>query len=134
VLGISPGGLSGWDDPIVIGVGAFWGWRVLHELSDPDSVRALDVLGTASTALGALAASALVGAGVSMLRPAGRPTPLRVERDEGVVGGAHVGGAAERPFQAPYRPHRWTFTCAAGSGPVCVSSHNARGEPGTHPH
>jgi EmrB/QacA subfamily drug resistance transporter len=33
-------------------VGAAWGWLVLHELSDPDSVRGLDLLGTATFVTG----------------------------------------------------------------------------------
>ena len=33
-------------------VGAVWGWLVLHELSDPDSVRGLDLLGTATFVTG----------------------------------------------------------------------------------
>src|SRR5919201_883095 len=32
--------------------GAFWGWLVLRELSDPDSVRGLDLLGTATFVTG----------------------------------------------------------------------------------
>src|SRR3954447_22685359 len=32
--------------------GAVWGWLVLHELSDPDSVRGLDLLGTATFVTG----------------------------------------------------------------------------------
>jgi EmrB/QacA subfamily drug resistance transporter len=33
-------------------LGALWGWRVLHELSDPDSVRGLDMFGTATFVTG----------------------------------------------------------------------------------
>ncbi len=33
-------------------LGAAWGWLVLHELSDPDSVRGLDLLGTATFVTG----------------------------------------------------------------------------------